>query len=113
MKFRCSRELWFHVDCDSFFAACEILRHPKLKDKYVCVGGDIIVAASYNAKYLGIKTGTPIWDARRMLPIDKSYFFPPDIPYYASISEKLMNILMNYSEKVEVFSIDEAFCNVS
>ena len=113
MKFRCSKQLWFHVDCDSFFAACEILRRPEIRDKYVCVGGDIIVAASYNAKYLGIKTGTPIWEARRMLPIDKSYFFPPDIPYYASISDKLMNILMNYSEKVEVFSIDEAFCNVS
>lgn len=113
MKFRCSKQLWFHVDCDSFFAACEILRCPELSDKYVCVGGDIIVAASYNAKYLGVNTWTPIWEARRMLPRDKTYFFPPDIAYYAQVSEKLMKILSHHSEKIEVFSIDEAFCNVS
>ena len=113
MKFRCSKQLWFHVDCDSFFAACEILRHPELRDMYVCVGGDIIVAASYNAKYLGITTGTPIWEAKRILPKEKAYFFTPDIPYYAQVSEKLMKLLAYYSEAIEVFSIDEAFCNVS
>ena len=113
MKFRCSKQLWFHVDCDSFFAACEILRRPELRDKYVCVGGDIIVAASYNAKYLGIKTGTPIWEAKRILPKEKAYFFTPDIPYYAQVSEKLMKLLAYYSDAIEVFSIDEAFCNVS
>lgn len=48
-----------------------------------------------------------------MLPRDKTYFFPPDIAYYAQVSDKLMKILNHYSEKIEVFSIDEAFCNVS
>lgn len=113
MRFKTSKKLWFHVDCDSFFAACEILRHPELRESYVCVGGDIIIAASYNAKALGVKVGTPIWEAKRILPAKKTYYFPPDIAYYSEISQKLMIFLRNYSEKIEIFSIDEAFCDVT
>ncbi len=101
------------MDCDSFFAACEILRHPELKENYVCVGGDIIIAASYNAKALGIKVGTPIWEARRILPAKKTHYFAPDISYYSEISQKLMVFLREYSEKIEIFSIDEAFCDMT
>lgn len=113
MRFKTSKKLWFHVDCDSFFAACEILRHPELKENYVCVGGDIIIAASYNAKALGIKVGTPIWEARRILPAKKTHYFAPDISYYSEISQKLMVFLREYSEKIEIFSIDEAFCDMT
>ena len=112
MRFKSSKKLWFHIDCDSFFAACEILRHPELKDSYVCVGGDIIIAATYNAKALGIKTGTPIWEAKRILPAKKTHYFPPDIPYYSEVSHKLMDILRAQSSGIEIFSIHEAFCDM-
>ena len=52
MKCKTSKHIFAHIDCDSFFASCEILRNPKLRGKYVCVGSEIIVAATYNAKKL-------------------------------------------------------------
>jgi len=67
MIFKTSTKTYAHVDCDSFFASCEVFRNPKLEKKYVCVGSEIVVAATYNAKRLGIKTGTPIWEAKRIL----------------------------------------------
>lgn len=50
MKFKVSKKTYIHVDCDSFFANCEIMKDPALKNKYVCVGGDIIVACCYKCK---------------------------------------------------------------
>ena len=46
------------VDCDSFFAGCEVARNPSLIGKIVCVGRakDIVVAATYEAKAYGVKT---------------------------------------------------------
>lgn len=37
MKFKISKKTYIHVDCDSFFASCEIMKNPALKNKYVCV----------------------------------------------------------------------------
>jgi len=67
MKFRSSKKVFAHIDCDSFFASCEVFRNPKLEHKYVCVGHDIIVACTYNAKALGIGVGTPFWEAKKKL----------------------------------------------
>ncbi len=67
MIFKTSPKIYAHIDCDSFFASCELLRNPALAKKCVCVGTEIIIAATYNAKARGIKTGTPIWEARRIL----------------------------------------------
>lgn len=52
MKLKVSRKIFAHVDCDSFFASCEVLKNPALKYRYVCVGSEIVIAASYNAKKL-------------------------------------------------------------
>ena len=52
MKFKVSQKLYIHVDCDCFFASCEVLRNPQLQNKFVCVGGDIVIACTYNAKYV-------------------------------------------------------------
>jgi len=74
MKFKTSNHIYAHIDCDSFFASCEILRNPKLYGKYVCVGTEIIIAATYNAKALGVKVGTPIWEAKKILRGKDAYF---------------------------------------
>lgn len=112
MLFRTSQKVFLHVDCDSFFASCEVLRHPYLKGKMVCVGGDIIVASSYEAKALWVKVGTPIWEAKRILG-NHAYFFWVDLNFYSQISHQLMSYLRKQTLKVEPFSIDEAFCEIS
>ena len=66
MLFKTSTHIYAHIDCNAFFASCEVLRNPALRGKMVLVGGDIIVAASYEAKRVGIKTGMRSWEARRI-----------------------------------------------
>ena len=112
MKFNASKKVYAHIDCNSFFASCEVLRNPWLKGKCVCVWGEIIVAASYEAKRFGIKTWTPIWEAKRIL-WQKGVFLYPDLQFYKKISKRFTDFLSLYSPDIEIFSIDEAFVDIT
>ncbi|MFA5917379.1 MAG: DNA polymerase IV [Candidatus Gracilibacteria bacterium] len=112
MLLRKSKKVFIHLDCDSFFASCEILKNPVLRGKHVCVGEEIIVACTYNCKALGIKTGTPIWEAKKILR-NNGFFLPGDHSYYEKISDEIFNYLEDYTLTLEPFSIDEAFCEIT
>lgn len=112
MYFKKSNKWFIHVDCDSFFASCEILRNPHLKGERVCVWWEIIIACSYEAKAIWIKTWTPIWEAKKILG-KHGYFFLPDHNFYTEISEKIENYLTYNTLKYEPFSIDEGFCEIT
>jgi nucleotidyltransferase/DNA polymerase involved in DNA repair len=112
MRFKTSNKTYIHVDCDSFFASCEILRNPRLKNKYVCVWGDIIVACCYKCKAVGIWVWTPVWEAKRILK-DKWVFLWTDIAFYTKISEDIIEYLRENTCSMEQFSIDEAFCDIT
>lgn len=112
MKFKTSKKTYIHVDCDSFFASCEILRNPKLKESYVCVGWDIIVACCYKCKAVWIWVWTPVWEAKRILK-NQWVFLWTDIAFYTKISEHLMELLRQETLFIEEFSIDEAFCEIT
>ena len=103
-----------HVDADCFFAACELARSPKLRDRSVCVMSSqdaCIVAKTYDAKALGIYTGMPVWEAKKLLP--HAVYIPADFAYYGQISDKLLAILARFTPEVEVYSIDEAFLGLN
>ncbi len=112
MIFHTSKTLYAHIDCNSFYASCEVLRDPSLKGKPIIVGDQITIAASYEAKRLGIKVGTPFWEAERVIKKDlvKKH---PDHRFYREISERLMGYLSTRLGKLEIFSIDETFATVS
>lgn len=101
-----------HVDGDSFFAACEMSRHPHLWNQPVVVGQErgIAVAMSYEAKKLGITRAMPIFKVREMhqdVTVLSSHF-----DLYEMYSDKLFNILSEYFDEVEHYSIDECFARV-
>ena len=112
MIFHTSAHIFAHIDCNSFYASCEILRDPSLKGKYVAVWDQIIIAASYECKRLGIKVGTPIWEAKRILG-KKLIMKQPDHAWYRQVSERMMSYLSGRFWKIEVFSIDELFVDVT
>ncbi|EKE28657.1 MAG: hypothetical protein ACD_3C00035G0007 [uncultured bacterium (gcode 4)] len=112
MKFNSSNKVYAHVDCNSFFASCEIYRNPSLKGKCVCVGWEIIVAASYEAKKYWIKTWTPVWEARRILG-KEFILIHPDLRFYKQISKRFTTFLWDYSNSIQIFSIDEAFMDIT
>jgi len=103
-----------HVDCDAFYVSCEMVRHPELKGQPVCVLSSqnaIVVAKSYDAKAMGINTGMPVWEARKIAP--KAVFFAADFRYYGQLSGKFFSILRRYSPDIEIYSIDEAFMDMN
>lgn len=112
MKFNTSKKIWAHIDCDSFFAECEILKNPKIKDDFVIVGDEIVLACNYKTKSFGIKTWTPIWQAREILK-NKWVYLSSDHDFYSLVSSKLMSYLEEKTLEVLPFSIDEAFCDIT
>lgn len=106
----------FHVDMNSFFASVEQQKNPLLRGKPVVVGGapgtrSIVAAASREAKKFGIKTAMPTHEALRLCP--SAIFVPPDFEAYVDVHRKMVDIFQRFTDAVEVFSIDEAFLEVS
>ena len=112
MKFKTSKKIFIHIDCDSFFAECEILKNPSLQNKYVLVWKEVVLACNYKTKALGIKTWDPVWKAEETLK-GKWIFLDWDHNFYSMVSAKMMKYLEYNTLSIEPFSIDEAFCEIT
>lgn len=102
------------VDCDSFFVSCEQSVNPELKGKPVCVmsgRGQCVISRSKEAKKLGIRMGMPYFQIEGQMK--KAVFINANHELYCKISEKVMNVLKSFSPKVEIYSIDEAFVELT
>ncbi len=104
----------FHIDMNSYFASCEQQANPALRGKPVGVCehlGGIIIAPSIQAKALGVKTAMPVWDARKLCP--GIILVPTDPQKYRATTEKFLKVLYTYTERIEKYSIDEAFLDMT
>ncbi len=112
-----SKKVIFLVDMESFYASVEIASNPNLIGKAVVVCGDpekrhgITLAASPEAKKAGVKTAMPVWQVKNLCP-DAS-FVKPNMQKYIDASLQITEILMQFTDQVEVFSIDEQFMDVT
>ena len=104
-----------HVDMNAFFAAVEQQSNPALRCKPIVVVGSaartVILTASYEARAFGVKTGMRVFEARRLCP--QLISVPVSNRLYADVSAEIMKILADYTPLVQVFSIDEAFLDIS
>lgn len=99
-----------HIDLNSAFATIEQQAHVSLRSKPVGVSsyttpGGIILAASYEAKALGIKTGTPNWLAKQLCP--SIFIMMPDPEKYFYVNSRLFKLLYSYTSDITPLSIDE------
>jgi len=106
----------FHIDMDAFFASVEQAANPLLKGKPVLVAGHsltrgIVTTASYEARPYGIKAGMSLGEAKRLCPSAVIVFL--DSGKYVETSQAVFEKFRQYSPLVEVFSIDEAFIDVT
>ena len=112
-----AERLIFHCDCNNFFASCECLERPELKEVPMAVAGDpenrtgIVVAKNELAKKAGVKTTDTVWQARRKCP--GIVFVPPRHRYYSEVSGRVNAIYRSYTDYVEPASIDESYLDLS
>ncbi len=102
------------VDCDSFFVSCEQKRNPELKGKPVCVLSNnegCVISRSKEAKRMGVKMGEPYFMAKK--EHSKAIYVTADHDYYKYVSDQVMNVLKDFSPYVEIYSIDEAFVDLT
>ncbi|MEK9207283.1 MAG: DNA polymerase IV, partial [Patescibacteria group bacterium] len=104
-----------HIDFDSYFASCEQQFDDSLRGRPIGVtatnGRTCIIAASREAKKLGIKSPTRVWEARQIAP--DLITVPAHFEKYWEITQKFLNICKDYSPYVELFSLDEVFIDVT
>lgn len=104
------------VDCNNFYASCEKLFRPDLKDIPVLVlsnNDGCVVARSKEAKTLGIKMGVPVFQIQDQIREHKIQVFSSNYALYADLSSRVMHILESMAPRVEVYSIDEAFLDLT
>ena len=102
------------VDADNFFASCEQLFNPSLKGKPLCVlsnNDGCVIARSKEAKKLGIKMGMPYFMAKKDFP--DAIYVSSNFTLYHDISNRLRDVFRRYSETIDIYSIDEAFFDVT
>ncbi len=113
MNKRCAIAL---VDVNNFYASCERLFRPDLKGRPIVVlsnNDGCVVARSAEAKALGIKMGIPYFQIRQFFEAMGGVWFSSNYALYGDMSNRVMTILEGIAPVVEVYSIDEAFIELS
>ena len=109
-------KLIFHIDMNAFFCSVEEIRNPSLRGKAFAVGREgtlkgVLSTASYEARKYGIHSAMPIIEAYHKLPslivVNGHY------SEYKKYHEMFMKIIYRYTDKVEVASIDECYCDMT
>jgi DNA polymerase V len=104
------------VDCNSFYASCEKVFAPALANKPVVVlsnNDGCIIARSAEAKALGIPMGKPAFECRELFRRHGVAVFSSNYTLYGDLSARVMKTLATFTPRLEVYSIDEAFLDLT
>jgi DNA polymerase V len=100
------------IDCNNFFVSCERVFRPELENRPVIVlsnNDGCAIARSNEAKRLGIPMGAPLFEIRHLVKAYNVEVLSCNFELYGDMSLRIMNTLQQQCEKVEVYSVDEAF----
>jgi len=103
------------VDMDAFFASVEQATNPKLRGKPIAVIGSgartVVTTSSYEARAYGVKTGMTVYEAKKLCP--HIIFVVGDNTKYTDTCRKLEGLYRKFTPQVEIYSIDEAFLDIT
>ena len=100
-----------HADLDAFYASVEQLLDPSLRGRPIAVGGGVVLAASYEAKAFGVRSGMPGRKAQALCPDLR--FVAGHFEEYRRLGDAAIDVLVDFTPLVERISIDEAFADVA
>lgn len=104
------------VDCNNFYASCERVFNPSLNGKHIVVlsnNDGCVIARSNEAKLLGIKMGVPAYQIKDLVKKHDVAVFSSNYVLYGDMSGRVMSMLAELAPEIEVYSIDEAFLNLT
>ena len=104
------------VDCNSFYVSCERLFDPSIIKKPVIVlssNDGCVISRSAEAKAFNIKMGEPYFKVEKIIKKNNVKVFSSNYSLYGDISRRVMKTLKQFSPQIEIYSIDEAFLDLS
>ena len=110
------KKIFALIDCNAFYVSCERVFNPKLNNKPVVAlsnNDGCIIARSKEAKALGIKMGVPLFKVKDIVERENVIVFSSNYTLYADMSRRVMNIISEFTPSIEVYSIDEAFIELT
>jgi DNA polymerase-4 len=99
-----------HADLDAFYASVEQLLDPRLRGRPIAVGGGVVLAASYEARLFGVRSGMAGRQARQLCP--ELVFVGGHFDEYQRLGDAAIAVLGDFTPSIERISIDEAFADV-
>ena len=109
-------QLYGLADCNNFYCSCERVFHPDLVGKPVVVlsnNDGCVIARSEEAKRLGISMGAAFYQVKEQLEQAKVAVFSSNYNLYGDMSRRVHTMLGRYTPNVDIYSIDEAFIDLS
>ncbi|RMZ51843.1 Y-family DNA polymerase [Flavobacteriaceae bacterium PRS1] len=100
------------VDCDNFYASCERVFNPNLRNKPIAIlsnNDGCVISRSDEAKAIGLPMGAPAFKYETFFKTNNIQVLSSNYPLYGDMSNRVMKILDQFTPDVEVYSIDEAF----
>jgi len=104
------------IDCNSFYVSCERLFNPKIQNVPVVVlsnNDGCVISRSTEAKKLGIRMGEPYFKVKDLVKKNNVKIFSSNYALYGDLSRRVMKVLKGFTDKIEIYSIDEAFLDLS
>ncbi|NOT80368.1 MAG: Y-family DNA polymerase [Bacteriovoracaceae bacterium] len=104
------------VDCNSFYCSCERLFRPDLRNHPVGVlsnNDGCFVSRTNELKKLGVPMGAPYFQYKKICDKNKVAVFSANFALYTNISDRVMNTLFQFTPSLEVYSVDEAFLDLT
>lgn len=108
--------MYLLIDGNNFYVSCERVFNPRLEHKPVVVlsnNDGCIVARSAQSKLLGIKMGQPMFEVKELIKKHRVEWLSSNYPLYSSMSERMMRCIEEHCSRIDIYSIDEAFVDVT
>lgn len=109
-------KLFAVVDCNNFYVSCEKVFDPSLCSKPIIVlsnNDGCVISRSEEAKALGIKMGVPYFQIKALCEKEKVRVFSSNFHFYGDMSARVMNCIADFTPNMEIYSIDEAFLDLT